>query len=128
MRLFKKRESGREALSKTEKIRRAVRQFDGVEDVEADMSANKLTVIGKVDPAKVREKLADKIKKNVELVSPQPKKDVGGDKKKPEEKGKAEAKKSTEEVLTDIPVGSWLVCLLLECNCTVHATVQDIKE
>ena len=70
----------------------------GVEDVEADMSANKLTVIGKVDPAKVREKLADKIKKNVELVSPQPKKDAGGD-KKPEEKSekKPEDKKPDEK-------------------------------
>ena len=42
------------------KIRRAVRHFDGVEAIKADVSANKLMVFGKVDPAKVREKLAEK--------------------------------------------------------------------
>lgn len=60
-----------------------------------------MTVIGKVDPAAIKEKLEQKTKKKVELVSPQPKKDGGGDKKaeekpaekKPEEKKPAEDKK-----------------------------------
>lgn len=70
-----------------------------MEDVKADISANKLTVIGKVDPATVRDKLANKTKKKVELLSPQPKKDAAGDKppeKKPEEK-KPEDKKPEEK-------------------------------
>ncbi|KAK7245102.1 hypothetical protein RIF29_39936 [Crotalaria pallida] len=83
------------------KIKKAVRHFEGVEDVKADISANKLTVIGKVDPAKVREKLAEKTKKKVDLVSPQPKKDAGAgaDKspeKKPDEK-KSDEKKTEEK-------------------------------
>ncbi|XP_027352631.1 heavy metal-associated isoprenylated plant protein 6-like [Abrus precatorius] len=81
------------------KIKRAVRHFDGVEDVKADLSGNKLTVAGKVDPAMLRDKLAEKTKKKVELVSPQPKKDTAADKppeKKPEEK-KPEDKKPEEK-------------------------------
>lgn len=71
------------------KIKRAVRHFDGVEDVKADTPNNKLTVIGKVDPHKVRDKLAEKIKKKVELVSfPQPKKDAAPASDKPQEKKK----------------------------------------
>ncbi|CAJ1892608.1 unnamed protein product [Sphenostylis stenocarpa] len=85
------------------KIKRAVRNFDGVEDVKADLLGNKLTVIGKVDPALVRDKLADKTKKKVEIISPQPKKEsaVGG--KPPEKNTKEEttekkpADKKTEE-------------------------------
>lgn len=60
--------------------------FEGVGDVKADCATSKLTVNGKVDPAALREKLEQKIKKKVELVSPQPKKDGGGGDKKTEEK------------------------------------------
>ncbi|XP_028796961.1 heavy metal-associated isoprenylated plant protein 6-like isoform X1 [Neltuma alba] len=81
------------------KIKRSVRHLDGVEDVKADMSSNKLTVFGKVDPTLVQGKLAEKTKKKVALISPQPKKDAGADKKsdeKPPEK-KAEEKKPEEK-------------------------------
>ncbi|XP_061345764.1 heavy metal-associated isoprenylated plant protein 3-like [Gastrolobium bilobum] len=83
------------------KIKRTVRHFDGVEDVKADMPGNKLTVIGKVDPAKLRDKLAEKIKKKVEIVSPQPKKESKAEEKKsggdkPPEK-KAEEKKTDDK-------------------------------
>jgi hypothetical protein len=66
----------------------------GVDDVKADSSANKLTVMGKLDPTGIREKLEQKIKKKVELVSPQPKKDGGGDNKPKEKK---EEKKADEK-------------------------------
>ncbi|KAI6698070.1 hypothetical protein NL676_018189 [Syzygium grande] len=82
------------------KVRRAVRNFDGVEDVKVDSVGNKLTVTGKVDPAKIKEKLEEKTKKKVEIVSPQPKKDGGGGgDKKPEEKPekKAEDKKAEDK-------------------------------
>lgn len=74
-----------------------------MEDVKADLLGNTLTVIGKVDPTTVRDKLAEKTKKNVDLVSPQPKKDSAADKpseKKPEEKKlekKSEDKKPEEK-------------------------------
>lgn len=70
-----------------------------MEDVKADTPNNKLTVIGKVDPHKVRDKLAEKIKKKVELVSsPQPKKDDPAAADKPQEKKKPDEDKKPEEI------------------------------
>lgn len=79
------------------KVKRSIKHFDGVESVKADCATNKLTVLGKVDPSKIKERLEVKTKKKVELVSPQPNKasKEGGD-KKPEEK-KSEEKKSDEK-------------------------------
>ncbi|GMH28758.1 hypothetical protein Nepgr_030601 [Nepenthes gracilis] len=57
------------------KIRESVKNFDGVESVKADMGDNKLTVIGKVDPIKIKERVEKKTNKTVELVSPQPMKE-----------------------------------------------------
>ncbi|XP_039066107.1 heavy metal-associated isoprenylated plant protein 5-like isoform X2 [Hibiscus syriacus] len=75
------------------KIKRSIKHCEGVEDVETDYGANKLTVIGKIDPAKIRERLAEKTKKKVDLISPQPKKDVAAGDKKPEAEKKTEEKK-----------------------------------
>lgn len=71
----------------------------GVEDVKVDSAGNKLTVTGKVDPAKIKEKLEEKTNKKVEIVSPQPKKDGGGGDKKAEEKPekKTEDKKAEDK-------------------------------
>jgi len=69
-----------------------------VEDVKADTPNNKLTVVGKVDPNKVRDKLAEKIKKKVELISsPQPKKDAAVADKQQEKKNHDEEKKKPDE-------------------------------
>ncbi|KAJ6742537.1 HEAVY METAL-ASSOCIATED ISOPRENYLATED PLANT PROTEIN 6 [Salix viminalis] len=90
------------------KIRHAVKHLEGVESLKTDCAGDKLTVTGKVDPAKIKARLEEKTKRKVEIVSPQPKKDGGaaaggGDKKadeksekKPEEK-KEEAKKPPQE-------------------------------
>ncbi|KAF5751569.1 mediator of RNA polymerase II transcription subunit 12-like [Tripterygium wilfordii] len=88
------------------KIIKCVRGFEGVESVKAEAASNKLTVVGKVDPSKIREKLEQKTKKKVDLISPQPKKDNNKDNdnkennnnnkepkkegKKPDDKKKAE--------------------------------------
>ncbi|XP_024031445.1 heavy metal-associated isoprenylated plant protein 3 [Morus notabilis] len=80
------------------KIVKTVKSFDGVDDAKAEFAANKLTVVGKVDPSKLREMLAVKTKKKVDLISPQPSKkddnkndnkkktDENDNKKKPDEK------------------------------------------
>ena len=69
------------------------------------MAGNKITVTGKVDPALVKERIEKKTKKNVEIVSPQVKKDdKKPDEKSPEKKSddkkaddkKADAKKPKE--------------------------------
>ena len=48
----------------------------GVQSVKAEIDGNKLTVMGKkIDATKLREKLSNKTKKKVDLISPQPKKE-----------------------------------------------------
>lgn len=76
--------------------------LEGVETVKAESNTGKVTVSGKVDPTKLRDSLAEKIKKKVELVSPQPKKE----KEKAENKDKDtetnnKAEKKTEEKKTN---------------------------
>ncbi|CDY46746.1 BnaA03g16900D [Brassica napus] len=54
------------------KIKRMVKHLDGVKDVTADMSGNKLTVVGKIDPVKFQETLEEKMKRKVLLTNPPP--------------------------------------------------------
>lgn len=56
----------------TKKIKRMVKHFDGVKDVTADTGGNKLSVIGKIDPVKLQEKLEEKTKRKVVLTNPPP--------------------------------------------------------
>lgn len=53
-----------------QKVRRSVKGFKGVEAVASDVSGNKLTVIGKVDPIELRGHVESKTHKKVDLVSP----------------------------------------------------------
>ncbi|GER54294.1 heavy metal transport/detoxification superfamily protein [Striga asiatica] len=87
-----------------------------VEKVKVDCGSNKLTVTGHVDPSWLRERVEYKTKKKVELVSPQPKKDGGADKKaeeksdkKPEQK-KADDKKPKEPAVTTVVMKIKLHC------------------
>lgn len=59
----------------------------GVETVKSESASGKLTVTGAVDPAKLREKLEEKTKKKVDLISPQPKKEKEKDNNKDKNKG-----------------------------------------
>ncbi|XP_054791026.1 heavy metal-associated isoprenylated plant protein 3-like isoform X1 [Prosopis cineraria] len=74
----------------------------GVETVKVDGDSGRVTITGNVDPSKLRDKLADKTKKKVDLISPQPKKggkDCKTDKKKPDDKSEkknADGKQSKE--------------------------------
>ncbi|KAL6138541.1 hypothetical protein ACLB2K_063822 [Fragaria x ananassa] len=87
------------------KIKQAVKNFPGVEQVKTDAGANKLTVTGKMDPAALKAKLEEKIKKKVDLVSPQPAKKEGGggggDKKADEKSEKPSEKKAEEKKPAD---------------------------
>lgn len=82
------------------KIKRTVRHFEGAETVKADLASNKVTVTGKIDAVKLQDKLAEKTKKKVEIISAPPQKDAAsGEKpseKKPDEK-KSEEKKPEEK-------------------------------
>jgi copper chaperone CopZ len=83
------------------KIKRLLKHHKGVEDVNIDYAANKLTVIGNVDPAAVRDKVAERIKRKVELVSTVAPKKVApppsGGEKKPADEKPAEKKPAADE-------------------------------
>ncbi|KAK4793357.1 hypothetical protein SAY86_023792 [Trapa natans] len=76
------------------KVKKLITSFEGVGNVSIDVAGGKLTVTGKPDPEKLRQRLEDKTHKKVELVSsPAKKKDgeVAGDKKTEEKKKPVEA-------------------------------------
>ncbi|XP_014495485.1 heavy metal-associated isoprenylated plant protein 6 [Vigna radiata var. radiata] len=111
------------------KIKRVVRNFDGVEDVKADLLGNKLTVIGKVDSAVVRDKLADKTRKKVEIISPQPKKDSGAASKPPEKKveeKKTEEKKPADKKTEEKTPKQSTVVLKIRLHC--DGCIQKIRK
>ncbi|XP_047311921.1 heavy metal-associated isoprenylated plant protein 6-like [Impatiens glandulifera] len=112
------------------KVKRSIfKNFEGAEEVKSDITNHKLTVTGKVDPAKLRQLIEDKTHKKVELISPLPKKDTAGagekkpDEKKPEEK-KPEAKKPEEK-----PKDSTVVLKMrLHCEGCMHKIKRVIKK
>ncbi|KAL7084939.1 hypothetical protein ACP275_14G253500 [Erythranthe tilingii] len=90
------------------KIIKCIHSFGGVDSVSIG-EGEKITVVGNVDPAKLREKLELKTHKKVELLSPQPKKDgdnkgngngkenAGGGNGKQEKKNESKDQKSNEK-------------------------------
>nr|GMD35754.1 heavy metal-associated isoprenylated plant protein 7-like [Ipomoea batatas] len=84
------------------KVRRCLKDFDGVEDVVTDCKTHKVVVKGeKADPVKVLERVQKKSHRQVELLSPIPVPAPAPEeepKKPPEEVAKPEEKK--EEVIT----------------------------
>ncbi|XP_058734970.1 heavy metal-associated isoprenylated plant protein 3-like [Vicia villosa] len=99
------------------KIIKHLRSIKGVEAVKAESETGKVTVVGKVDPVKVRDNLAEKIKKKVELISPQPKKE---NKKETEtnNKNNSDEKKKTDEKKTNEKesVTTSVLKMLLHCQ------------
>ncbi|KAL3536241.1 hypothetical protein ACH5RR_004702 [Cinchona calisaya] len=113
------------------KVKRAIKHYDGVEDVKADCSSNKLTVKGNVDPSWLREKVEQKTKKKVELVQPQPKKEGGGgggDEKKDAVK-KSDVKKHDDAQKPKQPQVSTVVLKIrLHCDGCAHKIKRIIKK
>ncbi|KAM5584239.1 heavy metal-associated isoprenylated plant protein 3 [Rosa sericea] len=110
----------------TSKIVKTLKGFQGVDTVKPEAGAHKLTVVGKVDPSKLREQLAGKLKKKVDLISPQPKKekDDNSNKKQPE-KAANDDKKPKEP-----PVTTAVLKLNLHCEgCIqkIHKTVTKTR-
>ncbi|CAH8313087.1 unnamed protein product [Eruca vesicaria subsp. sativa] len=82
------------------KIKRLLKHYKGVEDVQIDYKDNKMTVVGNVDAAAVRDKVAERIKRKVEIVSPKketPPPPSGDGEKKPEDEKPAAEKKPAGE-------------------------------
>lgn len=98
--------------------------------MKPETGAHKLTVVGKVDPAKLREKLAGKLKKQVDLISPQPKKEK--EKEKEKEKDDNSNKKQPEKAAKDDKkpkeVSERLVRLLTCALLIVHTVPTSINK
>lgn len=88
--------------------------------MKPETGAHKLTVVGKVDPAKLREKLAGKLKKQVDLISPQPKKEK--EKEKDDNSNKKQPEKAAKDDKKPKEVSERLV-RLLTCACLIVDTV-----
>ncbi|XP_022944012.1 heavy metal-associated isoprenylated plant protein 3 [Cucurbita moschata] len=102
------------------KLRRCVRQIQGVERVRADWEANKLTVIGKFDASTLREKLADKTNKKIDIVSSEGKKEKKS--KKPDEEAEDEKPKDKE-----IPVTTATLKVELHCQGCVERIYKVVS-
>ncbi|KAM0068670.1 putative heavy metal-associated isoprenylated plant protein/5/6 [Helianthus debilis subsp. tardiflorus] len=114
------------------KIKKSISQFEGVESVRADTAGNKLTVTGKVDPTRVKERVEFKTKKKVDILSPQPKKDGAEEKKKdtPPEK-KADDKKDEEkkaEKPKEPQSSSVVLKIPLHCDGCIHKIKRTISK
>ncbi|KAK7245990.1 hypothetical protein RIF29_40847 [Crotalaria pallida] len=103
------------------KIAKALKGFEGVEEVTADSKASKVVVKGKADPIKVCERLQKKSGKKVELISPLPK---PPEEKKEEIKEEPKPEEKKEEVAPPPPV----VTVVLKVNMHCEACAQVIQK
>nr|GEU78530.1 heavy metal-associated domain, HMA [Tanacetum cinerariifolium] len=108
------------------KVKSSIRHFEGVESVNVDMAGNKIMITGKVDPARVKERIEKKTKKKVEMVSPQVKKDDKKyDEKSPDKKSddkKADAKKPKEIQTSTVDL------VLVKGTMNVNELVPHLKQ
>ncbi|KAI3809351.1 hypothetical protein L1987_25323 [Smallanthus sonchifolius] len=113
------------------KIKKSISQFEGVESVKADTAGNKLTVTGKVDPTRIKERVEFKTKKKVEILSPQPKKDgAGGEEKKkdnPPEK-KPDDKKADDKKPKEPQSSTVVLKIPLHCDGCIKKIKRTISK
>ncbi|GLT80769.1 hypothetical protein SLA2020_521920 [Shorea laevis] len=109
------------------KIVKVLCGFEGVESVKTEPSANKVTVVGAVDPAVLREKLNLKMKKQVDLISPQPKKNTDNSEKekKPENKKNPDDDKKKKTPATTVVLKLQLHCQ--GCIDKIRKTISKTK-
>eukprot|EP00257_Ricinus_communis_P018382 XP_015577094.1 heavy metal-associated isoprenylated plant protein 7-like [Ricinus communis] len=98
------------------KVARALKGFEGIEDVSTDSKASKVVVKGKTaDPQKVCERLQKKSGRKVELISPLP--------KPPEEHKEEEKKEEPKEEKKEEPPAVVTVVLNVRMHCEACAQV-----
>ncbi|XP_022716250.1 heavy metal-associated isoprenylated plant protein 7-like isoform X2 [Durio zibethinus] len=97
------------------KVAKALKGFEGVEDVATDSKASKVVVKGKTaDPIKVCERLQKKSGRKVELISPLP---------KPPPEEKKEENKEPKEEKKEEPPAAITVVLNVRMHCEACAQV-----
>ncbi|KAE8692901.1 AMP-dependent synthetase and ligase family protein isoform 1 [Hibiscus syriacus] len=120
------------------KVLKCIREVQGVETVTTESSSNKVTVTGAVDPAAIKEKLVKKTKKNVDLISPQPKKDDNKEEKEKKaekeknqdsgnDNGKKSEKKPKEAPVTTADLKVQPYCQCWGCTVKIRKIVADTK-
>ncbi|KAF3451882.1 hypothetical protein FNV43_RR07978 [Rhamnella rubrinervis] len=98
------------------KVARALKGFEGVDEVTTDSKAGKVVVKGKAaDPIKVCERLQKKSGRKVELISPLP--------KPPEETTKEENKEEPKEAKKEEPPAVVTIVLKVRMHCEACAQV-----
>ncbi|XP_050215096.1 heavy metal-associated isoprenylated plant protein 7-like [Mercurialis annua] len=98
------------------KVARALKGFEGVEDVSTDSKGSKVVVKGKTaDPQKVCDRLQKKSGKKVELISPLP--------KPPQENKEEDKKEEPKEEKKDEPPAVVTVVLNVRMHCEACAQV-----
>ncbi|XP_004134804.1 heavy metal-associated isoprenylated plant protein 7 [Cucumis sativus] len=103
------------------KVARALKGFQGVENVTTDSRAGKVVVKGKgADPKKVCERLQKKSGRKVELISPLP--------KPPEEQPKEEDKQPKEEKKEEVPPPPAVVTVVLNVQMHCEACAQVLRK
>lgn len=101
------------------KVRRCLKGFQGVEDVETDCKMNKVVVKGeKADPMAVLERVQKKSHRHVELLSPIPK-SLAEDTEKPEEKKVEKLLENKEE--------DQMITVVIKVQMHCEACAQEIK-
>ncbi|XP_054776473.1 heavy metal-associated isoprenylated plant protein 7-like isoform X2 [Prosopis cineraria] len=107
------------------KVARALKGFEGVEEVTADSKRSKVVVKGKAaDPMKVCERLQKKSGRKVELISPLPK-PPEQKKKQEEEKESKDKEAQPQEKKEEAPP---VVTVVLKVGMHCDACAQDIQK
>ncbi|XP_039052239.1 heavy metal-associated isoprenylated plant protein 3-like isoform X2 [Hibiscus syriacus] len=114
------------------KILKCVRELEGVETVKTESDTNKVTVIGAVDPTALKENIAKKSKKKIDVVAPQPKKDDNKEEKKPDKdknqgSDQKQDKKPKEAALTTADLKVQLKCQCQGCILKIRKIVSETK-
>ncbi|KAM7262987.1 hypothetical protein ACFE04_000670 [Oxalis oulophora] len=107
------------------KVARALKGFEGVDEVSTDSKASKVVVKGKsADPVKVCERLQKKSGKKVEIISPLP--------KPPEEPPKQDIKKDEEKQPDKKdeppPVVTVVLKVRMHCDACAHVLQKRIRK
>nr|KYP68575.1 hypothetical protein KK1_022207 [Cajanus cajan] len=98
------------------KTLKRLRAFQGVETVKLESDAGKVTVTGKVDPAKLRDYLAEKTKKKVEILSPQNKKEKEKENKDAKTNNKSEDKTDDKKTKDKEVVTTTVLKVAMHCQ------------
>ncbi|KAG6526398.1 heavy metal-associated isoprenylated plant protein 3-like [Zingiber officinale] len=111
----------------SKKVIKSVRGTQGVEAVKADAGIGKLTVVGKLDPWKLRDQVEAKSHKKVELVSPANFPRNANSAKKPSAAKQTDEKKKPQEklVVTTVTLKIRLHCE--GCIRRIRKTILKIK-